>query len=58
MIDTKYIDETEFYLIQDEMRFCCDESQFRYTCKAHGEEMGCYFCEFDYSKPCDCEEYN
>ncbi len=36
------------------MRFCCDESQFRYTCKAHGESMGCYYCEFDYTK--DCEE--
>jgi hypothetical protein len=54
MLDTKYIDETEFYLIQDEMRFCCDDSQFKYTCKAHGEEMGCYYCEFDYSQ--DCEE--
>jgi hypothetical protein len=54
MIDV--IDQTEFYLIQDESHFCCDEMQFRYVCKAHDEYMGCYFCEFDYNKPCDCEE--
>jgi hypothetical protein len=55
MIDTKYIDQNEFYLIKDEQRFCCGESQFRYVCKAHGEAMGCYYCEFDYSKDCECE---
>ena len=51
----EYIDENEFYFVIDEMRFCCDESQFRYVCKAHGEAMGCYYCEFDYSKDCECE---
>jgi hypothetical protein len=50
------IDETPYYDIIDEQRFCCDESQFKYYCKAHGESMGCYYCEFDYDKPCDCEE--
>jgi hypothetical protein len=51
---TEYIDQNEFYLIKDEQRFCCGESQFRYVCKSHGEAMGCYYCEFDYSN--DCEE--
>jgi hypothetical protein len=54
MLDKKYIDETEFYFIKDEMKFHCDESQFVYVCKAHGEQMGCYYCEFDYDT--DCEE--
>ena len=51
---TEYIDQNEFYLIKDEQRFCCGESQFRYVCKSHGEAMGCSYCEFDYSN--DCEE--
>ena len=48
------IDQNQFYEIVDTMRFCCDESQFIYVCKSHSEQMGCYFCEFDYSN--DCEE--
>jgi hypothetical protein len=54
MLDTKYIDETEFFFVKDEQHFCCDESQFVYVCKAHGEQMDCYFCGFDYDT--DCEE--
>jgi len=54
MLDKDYIDETEFYLIKDEQHFCCDESQFVYVCKAHGEQMDCYYCGFDYDN--DCEE--
>ena len=50
----EYLDETEFYFILDEIKFHCDEQQFVHVCKAHGETMGCYFCEFDYST--DCEE--
>jgi hypothetical protein len=50
-----YLDENEFYFILDEMKFHCDESQFVYVCKAHGEQMGCYYCEFDYDKECECE---
>jgi hypothetical protein len=49
------IDQNEFYLIKDEMLFHCDESQFVHVCKACGEQMGCYYCEFDYSQPCDCQ---
>jgi len=52
---TEYIDQNEFYLILDEMRFCCGESQFKYVCKAHGEAQGCYYHEFDYDQPCECE---
>ena len=44
---------SEFYLIKDEQRFCCDESQFKYVCKAHGESMGCYYHEFDYTENCE-----
>lgn len=50
------IDQTEFYEIIDELWMCCDESQFKYYCKAHGEFMGCYYCQFDYDKPCGCDE--
>ena len=50
-----YIDENEFYFVKDETHFCCDECQFIYVCKEHGEQMGCYYCEFDYSKDCECE---
>jgi hypothetical protein len=49
------IDETKFYTIHEPTWMCCDEFQFTYVCKAHGEKMGCYFCEFDYDKPCDHE---
>jgi len=49
------IDQTKFYTIHEPTWMCCDESQFTYVCKAHGEKMGCYFCEFDYDKPCDHE---
>ena len=49
------IDENEFYQIVDEMFYCCDESQFKHYCKKHTELMGCYYCEFDYSKECECE---
>ena len=47
------IDQNQFYEIVDTMRFCCDESQFVYVCKEHGEQMGCYFCEFNYSENCE-----
>ena len=46
------IDSNEHYTIFNEMRMCCGENQFRYVCKEHETDMGCYFCEFDYSKPC------
>ena len=50
------IDSNEFYTIHDPTWICCDEIQFKYYCKAHNEKMGCYYCEFDYSQPCDHEE--
>jgi len=53
MINT-YLDENQFYFIKDEQHLCCDELQFKYVCKAHGETMGCYYCEFDYSQECEC----
>jgi hypothetical protein len=49
------IDENEFYQIVDEMFYCCDESQFKHYCKKHTEFMGCYFCQFDYTQECECE---
>jgi hypothetical protein len=54
----KILSQIEFYNILDETNFffCCGESQFIHICKAHDEVMGCYYCEFDYSKPCECEE--
>jgi len=53
MIDKDYLDETDFYLIKDEQHFCCDESQFVHVCKEHGEQMGCYYCAFDYTQNCE-----
>ena len=52
---TSVIDQNEFYWIWDLSFLCCDEVQFRYQCKKHSELMGCYYCEFDYSKDCECE---
>lgn len=52
----KKVIQTEYYNITDKIHICCDEQQFRYYCKAHSEFMGCYFCTFDYTEPCDCEE--
>jgi hypothetical protein len=48
------IDQNKFYTIHEPTFMCCDQSQFRYVCKAHGESMGCYFCEFDYTQECGC----
>jgi hypothetical protein len=50
------IDQTKYYNIIDEIHICCDAQQFRHICKAHGEYMGCYFCTFDYTEPCGCDE--
>ena len=49
------IDQTQHYEIVDRLFVCCDEHQFRYVCKAHGESMGCQFCEFDPYQKCECE---
>ena len=50
------IDENEFYQIVDEVIYCCGEVQYIHYCKKHTEKMGCYYCEFDYSKDCECEK--
>jgi len=50
---TKKIDENNFYTIHEPTFMCCDQSQFRHVCKKHGEFMGCYFCQFNYSQPCE-----
>jgi hypothetical protein len=49
------IDKTDHYLIWDISHYCCDEAQFKYQCRVCDEMMGCYFCSFDYSEPCDCQ---
>ena len=51
----EYLDENQFYFIKDEIKIHCDEQQFIHVCKAHGEQQGCYYCEFDYDKECECE---
>jgi len=45
------------YTVLDEQIYHCDEFQFQYVCNKCEEYMLCYFCEFDYSKPHDCEEF-
>lgn len=50
------IDKTnQHYWIWDISHICCDEIQFKYQCRNCEEMMGCYFCEFDYTEPCDCQ---
>jgi hypothetical protein len=53
---TMKIKLNEYYYQTEDGFFCCDEYQYRTYCEAHVELMGCYYCEFDYSKPCECEE--
>jgi hypothetical protein len=48
------IDKNEFYEISDTMIFCCDESQFTHFCIECGDNMGCYFCEFNSNESHDC----
>ena len=44
------------YTIIDEQILHCDELQFQYICNKCEEYMICYYCEFDYSKPHECED--
>jgi hypothetical protein len=43
------------YTIVDEQILHCDELQFQYICNKCEEYMICYYCEFDYTKPHECE---
>jgi hypothetical protein len=56
MTSLKTIQADKFYRVADAMYFCCDSTMFRHYCVACDEFMGCYFCEFDYTKKHDCEE--
>jgi hypothetical protein len=51
----KIIDTNEHYYILDEQHYCCGESQFRYFCKVCDAFAGCYFCDFNYEEPHDCD---
>ena len=53
-VKSEPIDSTKFYLVYEPTFMCCDESQFKYVCKAHGESMGCMFCVFNPDEPCEC----
>jgi hypothetical protein len=46
----------QYYLTDNKTFIHCDEVQFRHYCEKHFEVQGCYYCEFDYSEPCKCEE--
>ncbi len=35
---------------------CCNEIQFIYNCRKCGENMGCYYCEFNYDEAHECDE--
>lgn len=45
----------ENYYSTGESFICCDEQVVKMYCEPHGEFMGCYFCEFDYTEACECE---
>lgn len=47
------IDQTQYFYVIDQQYMHCDEMQFIYQCKACGNEPYCYFCGFDYNKPCE-----
>ena len=46
----------EWFYSSDDGLGCCGEFQYKTYCYAHDEYQGCYYCEFDYSKPCECED--
>lgn len=48
------IETTDYYRIVGETYLCCDELMFRYYCLDCEEFMGCYYCQFDYTEPCEC----
>jgi hypothetical protein len=45
----------EFFFTKMEDVRCCDEWQFVAYCYKHENKFGCAFCEYDYSKECECE---
>lgn len=45
----------QWYWNNENSRYCCDEFQPVFYCIAHDEPQGCYYCEFDYDQPCQCE---
>lgn len=45
-----------FNVVTDEGFRCCDEWQNVIVCVAHGEQLGCIYCESDYTLPCECED--
>ena len=53
-MDTKQ-KANEWYYTTGLNHYCCDEFQFVYYCEKHDEPQGCYYCDFDYTKPCECE---
>ena len=50
-MDRNYIIGSFSYL-----SMCCNEIQFPYTCRKCGEEMGCYYCDFNYDEAHECDE--
>ena len=46
-----------YYDVQDNCIYnhCCDSIQFEYLCITCGENVGCYFCDFDPEKKHDCK---
>jgi hypothetical protein len=45
----------EWYYTTDQSLYCCDEFQYVNYCYAHDEAQGCYYCESDYFKKCECD---
>ena len=36
------------------LAMCCNEIMFRYTCRKCDEDMGCYYCSFNYDEAHGC----
>ena len=50
--------DNKHYRISDRtfLAMCCNEIMFKYTCRKCGEDMGCYYCSFNYDEAHGCDE--
>lgn len=50
--------DNKYYRISSSsfLALCCNEIMFKYTCRKCGEDMGCYYCSFNYDEAHECDE--
>ena len=49
--------ENQHYRISSNtwLAMCCNEIMFKYTCRKCDEQMGCYYCDFNYDEAHECD---